>query len=106
MGLQMWRRSRLEMHVDVLRALSRLGPLKPTRITGETNIGYPVVKQYLAFLFQHGLVEEETRHHRRHKTRAAFAITEKGLTALRLFGEIDRALQLTEDNGKQLSSGG
>ena len=106
MGLLMWRRSRLEMHVDILRALSRLGPLRPTHITGETNIGYPVVKQHLTFLVQHNLVGEEAQHCRSHKARASFVITEKGLTALNCFRKLDRALQLTKEYRKQRSFSG
>ena len=91
----MWRRSRLEMHIDILRAISRHGPLRLTHVMGETNLGCCEAKRYLAFLASHSLVEEVVLPNRRSRTGTAFAVTEKGVTALNLFMKLDRALQLT-----------
>jgi predicted transcriptional regulator len=91
------RRSKLEMHVDTLKALACHGPLKLTYITYKANVNCSVMKQFLDSLAQQGLVEEQTfRKKRRWKT--VYAITEKGRTALDCFKEITRALQTTEES--------
>ena len=86
------RRSKLEMHVDVLKVLARHGPLKLTHIIYNANVNYSVLKQCLNFLIQHSLVEEQTLH----KTRGVYAITERGRTLLKYFRELNRALQITQ----------
>ena len=85
------RRSKLEMHVDVLKVLARHGPLKLTHVMYKANVNCSVLKQYLGFLIQHKLVEEQTL-----KKRVVYAITERGRTALKYFREINSALQITE----------
>ena len=94
------RRSKLEMHVDVLKALARHGPLKLTHIMGKANVNCNVLKQYLDFLIQHNLVEEQTSHKKRNKTRVVYAISERGLTVLKYFREINMAFQITEEANK------
>ena len=54
------RRSKLEMHVDILKALDRHGPLKLTHVMYKANVNCDTLKQYLDFLIQHNLVEEQT----------------------------------------------
>lgn len=90
------RRSKLEMYVDVLKVLARNGPLKLTHIMYKANVNCSVLKQYLGFLVQQNLVEEQTLHKKRAKTRVVYAITERGRTLLKYFRELDRALQITE----------
>ena len=75
------RRSKLEMHVDILKALARRGPLNLTHIMYEVNISCSILKNYLDFLIQQNLVVER----RLHKRRAVYAITERGLTVLDSF---------------------
>jgi len=94
------RRSRLEMHVDILKALARHGPLKLTHIMYKANINCSILKQYLDFLIQQNLVEEETLHNRRHKTRVVYAITQRGRTVLKYFRELNSALQIIEETKK------
>ncbi len=95
------RRSRLEMHVDVLRVLARHGPLKLTHIMYKANVNCSALKQYLDFLIQHNLVDEQTlRYKKRHKTRVVYAITERGKTLLKYFKELNNALQITEETRK------
>ncbi len=106
MGRLMWRRSRLEMHIDILRAISRLGPLRLTHIMGETNLGCFDAKRHLAFLKEHSLVEEVALANRRCRVGTAFAVTERGLTALDLFMKLDRALQLTTHREEHPSQNG
>jgi len=54
------RRSKLEMHVDILKILARHGPLKLTHIMYKANVNCNVLRQYLDFLIQQNLVEEQT----------------------------------------------
>jgi len=67
----MIRRSKLEMHVDILKVLAHRGPLKLTHIMYKANVNCSVLKQYLEFLLKQNLVEERTVG----KQRVAYAIT-------------------------------
>ena len=93
MGLMIMRRSKLEMHIDVLTALACHGRLKLTHIMYKTNVNCNVLKQCLNLLIQQNLVKEHTLH----KKRAVYAITEKGLTALKNVWEIYSALPIIEE---------
>ncbi len=97
MGYVVMRRSKLEMHIDILRSLARHGPLKLTHVMYKANVNCSVLKQSLEFLIQHKLVEEQTLHKKRHKTRNVYAITERGLTVLKHFRELNSALQRDEE---------
>jgi len=94
------RRSKLEMYVDILKVLARNGPLKLTHIMYKANVNCSVLKQYLDFLIQQNLVEEQTLYKKRRKTRVVYAITERGRTVLKYFRELNRALQITEGADK------
>ena len=100
MGLLSMRRSKLEMYVDILKALARHGSLKLTHIMYKANVNCSVLKQYLDFLVQQNLVEEQALHEKRNKTRVVYAITERGRTALKYFRELNNALQITEEANK------
>ena len=91
------RRSKLEMHVDILKVLARHGPLKLTHIMYKANVNCSVLRQYLDFLMQQNLVEEQTLHQKRHKIRVVYAITERGLTILKHFRELNKALPIIEE---------
>ena len=90
------RRSKLEMYVDVLKVLARHGPLKLTHIMNKANVNFNVLKQYLDFLVQQNLVEEQALS----KKRVVYAITERGRTVLKYFRELNNALQITEEANK------
>jgi len=91
------RRSKLEMHVDILKALARHGPLKLTHVMYKANVNCSVLKQYLDFLIQHNLITEQTLLKRRCKTKIVYTITERGLTVLKHFRELNSALQIDEE---------
>ena len=91
------RRSKLEVHVDILKALALHRPLKLTHVMYKANVNCDTLKQYLDFLIQHNLVEEQPLHKKRHRTKVVYAITERGLTALKYFMEINSALQIIEE---------
>ena len=94
------RRSKLEMHIDILKVLAHHGPLKLTHIMYKANVNCSVLKQYLDFLIQRNLIEEQTLHKKRNKTRVVYAITERGRTVLKYFRELNSALQITEEAKK------
>ena len=70
------RRSKLEMYVDVLKVLAHKGPLKLTHIMYKANVNCSVLKEYLDFLIEQELVEEQTVG----KNRKVYAITDRGIT--------------------------
>jgi len=100
MSLLIMRRSKLELHLDILKALARHGPLKLTHVMYKANVNCDTLKQYLDFLIQHNLVEEQTLHKKRHGTRVVYAITERGLTVLKYFREVNKALTIIEETQK------
>ncbi len=93
-------RLKLEMHVDVLKVLARHGPLKLTHVMYKANVNCSVLKQYLDFLIQHKLVEEQTLHQKRHKTRDVQVIIERRVTLFKRFRELNTILQMIEETKK------
>jgi predicted transcriptional regulator len=90
------RRSKLEIHIAILRALAYHGKLKPTHITYKANINCSALKECLDFLMDRNLIKEQSISRRR-KTRKVYAITELGLTALRNVKEINNALHVFDE---------
>lgn len=87
------RRSKLEMYVDILKVLAQKGPLKLTHIMYKANVNCSVLKQYLDFLIQQGLVEEKTVG----KKRIVYAVTENGIRVLKYFRELKTMLPVLEE---------
>jgi len=81
------------MYIDILKVLARRGPLKLTHIMYKANVNCSVLKQYLDFLIQQNLVEEQTLG----KKRVVYAITERGLTVLKYFRELKSVLPIIEE---------
>jgi predicted transcriptional regulator len=90
------RRSKLEIHIAILRALAYHGKLKPTHITYKANVNCSALKECLDFLMERNLIKEQSIN-RRKQTRKVYAITELGLTALRNVKEINNALHVFEE---------
>jgi predicted transcriptional regulator len=90
------RRAKLEIQIDILKALARHGPLKLTHIMYKANVNCNALGQYLDFLIQQNLVEKQTLN----KKRVVYAITERGRTILKYFREISSALSPFEDGRK------
>jgi len=93
-------RSKLETHIDILEALARQGPLMLTSIMHETHISYSLLKQYLNFLIQHDLVEDQTPHKEKHRAKIIYAITERGRIVLGHFKKVNTAFQAVEETKK------
>jgi predicted transcriptional regulator len=87
------------MHIDILKALARHGPLKLTHIMYKANVNCSVLKQHLDFLIQQNLIEEQTIQKRKN-VYVVYAITEKGRTVLKHFLELQRVLPIIEGNHK------
>jgi len=87
------RRSKMEIHLDILKTLAQKGPLKLTHIMYKANVNCSVLKEYLDFLTQQKLVEEKALR----KERIVYEITEKGLTVLKYFRELQIMLPMIED---------
>jgi len=81
------------MYIDILKVLARRGPLKLTHIMYKANVNCSVLKQYLDFLIQQNLVEEQTLG----KKRVVYAITDRGLTVLKYFRELKTVLPIIEE---------
>ena len=90
------RRSKLEIYIDILRVLARHGPLKLTHIMYKSNVNCTVLKEFLDFLSQQNLIEEQTLHKKK-RQKTVYDITERGRMALTYFKEITGALQPTEE---------
>jgi predicted transcriptional regulator len=92
------RRSKLEMYVDILSVLAHRGPLKLTHIMYKANVNCSVLSEYLNFLIEKELVEER----KAQKNRTVYAITQRGGTVLKYFGELKQALPITEEDQRQV----
>jgi predicted transcriptional regulator len=95
-GLKPMRRSKLEIHIDILRALACHGRLKPTHITYKANVNCSALKECLDFLLNRNLIREQTINKKK-QTRKVYAITEQGLTVLKNVKEINNALHVFEE---------
>ncbi len=87
------RRSKLEMYIDILKVLAQRGPLKLTHIMYKANVNCSVLKEYLDFLIQQNLVEEQTVG----KKRIVYVVSEKGLMVLKYFRELKVLLPVIEE---------
>ena len=84
----------MEMHLDILMTLAQKGPLKLTHIMYKSNVNCSDLKEYLDFLIQQELVAEKTIK----KERIEYTITEKGLTVLKYFRELQIMIPVFDDN--------
>ena len=87
------RRSKMEMHLDILRTLAQKGPLKLTHIMYKANVNCSVLKEYLEFLIKQNLVEERMVG----KRRVVYAVTQRGITVLKYFRELKQVLPIVEE---------
>ncbi len=85
------------MHIDILRVLAYKGPLKLTHIMYKANINCSLLKEYLDYLLKQGLVEERIIG----KGIVVFAITQRGITVLKNFHELEQVLPIVEEARNQ-----
>jgi predicted transcriptional regulator len=81
------------MYVDILKVLAQRGPLKLTHIMYKANVNCKVLKEYLDFLVGQGLVEERIVG----KRRVVYTITQRGVTVLKYFRELEKVLPIVEE---------
>ncbi|MGA2308484.1 MAG: winged helix-turn-helix domain-containing protein [Candidatus Bathyarchaeia archaeon] len=86
-------RSKLETYVDILKVLAHRGPLKLTHIMYKANVNGSILREYLDFLLKQNLVEERNVG----KSRTVFAVTQKGITVLKNFRELQQILPIIEE---------
>ena len=92
------RRSKMEMHLDILKILAQKGPLKLTHIMYKSNVNCSVLKEYLDFLIKQELIEEKTLR----KERIAYAVTQRGLAVLGYFRELQILLPILEEGKSRM----
>jgi predicted transcriptional regulator len=85
------RRSKLELHIDIMNVLARYGQLKITPLMQKANINFNVAKENLEFLKKQGLVEEKIVGKNNDDV---FVITHHGVEALKYFREINQAIPI------------
>jgi predicted transcriptional regulator len=86
------------MYIDILKVLAQRGPLKLTHIMYKSNVNCKVLKEYLDFLLKQGLIEERPAG----KGKIVYADTQRGITVLKYFKELTKALPIEDDDGKIL----
>ncbi len=91
------RRSKLEMYVDILSVLAHRGPLRLTHVMYKANVNCNVLKEQLDFLIKQNLVEERTLG----RQRVVFVVTQKGVTVLKYFKELQQVLPIVEEARSQ-----
>ena len=72
-------------------------PDPKTHVMYKANVNCSVLKEYLQFLIEQGLVEEKTVG----KRRVAYAINSKGLIVLKQFRELKQILPLVEEEQRE-----
>ena len=94
------RRSKMEMHLDILRILAQKGPLKLTHIMYKANVNCSVLKEYLDFLIKEDLIKEKILK----KERIVYELSEKGLKVIKYFRELQTMLPIDEENKQKIPS--
>jgi predicted transcriptional regulator len=91
------RRSKLEMYIAILSVLANRGPLKLTHIMYKANVNCSVLRENLGFLIKQKLIEERIIE----KERTVFVVTQRGITVLKYFRELTKALPIIEETRSQ-----
>lgn len=84
------RRSKFEVEIDLLKTLTRQGPLKTTHLMYKANVNCVVLKEYMESLIKRNLVEKRTLG----KNRMVYTITDKGMRVLKHLRELENAMQM------------
>lgn len=87
-------RSKFEMHLDIIRTLAQKGPLKLTHIMYKANVNCSVLREQLDFLILHNIVQERIFK----KEKVVFELTEKGLSIIKTFRELQTLMPFNEEN--------
>jgi predicted transcriptional regulator len=82
------------MYIDILLVLAHRGPLKITHVMYKANVNCSVLNGYLDFLIEQGLIEEKQIK----KNKTIYAITQRGVTVIKYFRELQEALPIVEED--------
>jgi len=74
------------MYMDILKVIAHRGSVKLTHIMYKANLNYIVLQSSMLFLMNQGMIEEKNVE----KQRTAYTITDRGITVLRYFREIEK----------------
>ena len=74
-------RSKLETHLDILKALATTAPLRLTQIEDQVKVNSKSLREKLDFLIKQGVVEQQTLK----KASIVFAVTQRGIAVLKYF---------------------
>ncbi len=86
------RRSRLELHADILATIQG-GVNKPTRIMYNTGLAWMSLTQLLQSLEDQGLIEVTFTSGAEKKGRKIYSVTEKGLGFLAYFNKVKKLME-------------
>ena len=93
------RRSKIEICIEILKILSQRGLSRITHVMYDTNTNCSLLKEILVFMIKQGLVEEKSVG----KDRVAYCITQRGISILNAFNELNQVLPVIEENPDQIS---
>lgn len=82
-------RSKLQICIEILCALSSNGPLKLTQISDKVELDKPRLILYLSFLYDRGLVGEQNLD----EDEKAYFVTERGVSVLKVVSPLIREAQ-------------
>jgi predicted transcriptional regulator len=85
------RRSKLQLNVEILEALTLDGPMRLTRITCKANLSYTLLKSILTELLKNQRIKERTLK----KNTIVYTTTNQGRTTLSKFKEPAQILPMT-----------
>jgi predicted transcriptional regulator len=83
----MIRRSKLEVLVDIIKAIAEEERIRRTRVMFKANLSWNVLKEALEFLERKGVIAFEKA-----QSGTYLTLTNKGYALLRLFSELENAL--------------
>ena len=89
---QQMRRSKLETYIEILKVLTHNGPLEQSNIMSKTTFNCNLLKEHLSFLTDIDLIEKRTIN----KRKAIFAVTQRGITILKYFRELEQVPSIIE----------
>ena len=92
------RRSKLDMYIDLLKVLALNGPTKLTRIMYQANVNCAVLREIVDKLAKEALIEQRNIR----KKGTFFAITQRGITTLKHYRELNELLPIVEEATPQV----
>jgi predicted transcriptional regulator len=94
------RRSKIEICIEILSILSQRGLSRITHIMYNSNTNCSLLKEILLFMIKQELVEEKSVG----KDRVAYHITQRGISILKAFKELNQILPLIDETSNQISA--